>query len=94
MPWIWIMDDLQKWGMGLASSFIVAFNLWVARSISQLKKENYDQAIRMAQDYATSESIRELRSEMKSDMTELRKELQGVAQLLQRYIGESHSRRE
>lgn len=94
MPWIWIMDDLQKWGMGLASSFIVAFNLWVARSISQLKKENYDQAIRMAQDYATSESIRDLRSEMKSDMTELRKELQGVAQLLQRYIGESHSRRE
>ena len=88
------MDDLTKWIMGIVASIFVVFNVWVAKSISQLKKENSDQALKMAQDYATSESIREMRHEMKADNTELRKDLQAVAQLLQRYIGESHARRE
>jgi len=88
------MDDLTKWAMGLFATCIVGFNFWVARSIAQLKKENSDQALRMAQDYATAIEVRELRLEMRGEMTETRKELQGVAQLLQRYIGETHARRE
>ena len=88
------MDEITKWCMGLFASFIVLFNVWVARSIASLKAENAAQALKMAQDYASSASITEMRHEMKTDMSELRRELQDVAKLLQRYIGETHGRRE
>lgn len=88
------MDDLQKWVMGIFAAVIIAFNLWVARSISALKAENAAQELQMAKNYASSASITEMRHEMKQDMSELRRELQDVAKLLQRYIGETHGRRE
>lgn len=74
------MDEMTKWILGITGALIVAYNLWLARSIQRLRDDMSafrETVIKDSKEYASTKAIDEVRQDVKQ-----------VAQLLHELIGE------